>query len=379
MKLFDVYERIGTDYKDDNESDYAYMNRTARPKFTAARSLLEQWFAAYPAAHQATLAANFTADTYGPHIGAFFELYCFALFRSQHLDIQIEQVVDQKKGNPIDFVIKPARGHPFCVEATVVADAELTMKSRRALAALKKRLNRISSNRQIRLHIVAVSKQPLPYDEIVTAVEQWLTSAASSQSSLEWRGREWRLRFKVVPGVRANDLVRHELSGGWVRARSERQSRLQLALESKAKQHGGVAMPYVIAVDILGDDAMAGMADSIADDLFGREVLLVDRDTGNVVDIRCSPELPRRSDRENGLWLGRSGPRNRHVSAILLVNEVVPWSVMKQTPVLWHNPWATYPLLMELWLGPHMMFDLTTDTWRYWNGKPITEIFVNPQ
>ena len=43
------------------------------------------------------------------------------------------------------------------------------------------------------------------------------------------------------------------------------------------------------------------------------------------------------------------------MSAVLLVDELMPWSVARKTPVLWHNPWAEKPLDPNIWLGPQMI------------------------
>lgn len=113
------------------------------------------------------------------------------------------------------------------------------------------------------------------------------------------------------------------------------------------------------------------------DDLFGKTIILFNGDTGEHVATKRSPELPRRADREKGFWLARTGPRNRHVSAILLVNSVGPISVvnLEQTLVLWHNPWAIRPLDSEMWVGPEWVFDGTAKALVYQEGKTIRQIF----
>ena len=394
MRLFDEYDRIDTDYIHDSESNYAYLNRTARPKFAAARSLLEQWFATYPADHQATLAKNFSADTSGPHIGAFFEMYCYTLLRAQGFEVHVEERVNSDKGNPIDFVVGSLQQPDFCVEATVVAESGKRVKSQRQLEELKKRLNRLASKRQLLLDVDETAEQPLPYDEIVASVAHWLDtldattkSATDSDSDLNleeplshiWEGHGWKLRFEIVSGVRNGDLIPMAFEG-WA---GTTPSRLHEALQKKAKQHKGIDVPYLIAVDVLGIESIYRMEDSIVDDLCGREIWLANPDTGEFVEVKRSPDMPSRSDREKGLWIGQAGPRNQHVSGILLVNEVLPWSVMKQTPVLWHNPWATHPLPKTMWLGPHITLDLKDGKPigkpRHWSGQTIKEIFGNCQ
>jgi hypothetical protein len=159
MKLFDEYERTYPGYITDGESHYAYLNRSARPEFGAARDLLEEWFTAYPTSAQATLASKFKSDRYGVHLGAFFELYCYSLLRACRFSPLVEQVVDEEKDNPIDFVVGSMQAPDFCIESTVIANPELTERNRQQLDTLMERLNALSSNRHLYLNAISTSKQ----------------------------------------------------------------------------------------------------------------------------------------------------------------------------------------------------------------------------
>lgn len=388
MKLFDTCERSYLGYKADGESHYAYLNRTARPEFAAARDLLEEWFAAYPESNQATFMSNFTSDTYGTHLGAFFELYCYSLLRVCQYSPRVEQIVDAKKGNPIDFVVGSTQAPAFCVESTVIADAEQTVWSRQQLDTLGDRLNAISSNRHLYMDVISTSKQQLRCADVVASVKLWLgtlgadtdpciTSDRTQDSDFEkqpshlWAKDGWALEFKVLPGTRVDDLVPVQGTVDWVGS----MSRLKKTLQDKADQHAGVQVPYMVAVDVVSIEAMFRSTESILDDLFGQTIFVFDRDTGQLVEVRRSPELPRRSDREKGLWYGRSGPRNQHVSAILLVNSILPWSPLSYTPVLLHNPWARHPISTNVWPGPQMLVTDKTEGYSQLEGKSIIEIF----
>jgi hypothetical protein len=79
---------------------------------------------------------------------------------------------------------------------------------------------------------------------------------------------------------------------------------------------------------------------------------------------------------EKGLWFAQGGPRNRKVSAVLLVDELMPWSVAHKTPILWHNPWAERPLTPNLWQGPQMIPDMSVSPlcMQFRDGKKGFEI-----
>ncbi len=121
----------------------------------------------------------------------------------------------------------------------------------------------------------------------------------------------------------------------------------------------------VLAIDSLGCD--------IEEVLFGKEVFLFDKQSEEMTMTR-SPQLPDRPSEENGLWVGRKGSRNEHVSAVLLVNELMPWSVARQKPILWHNPWAANPLRPDIWQGPQKIFDMSSLEMQSREGKEAREI-----
>ncbi len=85
MNLFEDVKRTYTGYSAPQESNFAFLNRSALPKFGRTRTLLERWFHEYPAAHRTALGTSFRSDRDSQHWGAFFELYCHALLRQQDL------------------------------------------------------------------------------------------------------------------------------------------------------------------------------------------------------------------------------------------------------------------------------------------------------
>jgi hypothetical protein len=126
----------------------------------------------------------------------------------------------------------------------------------------------------------------------------------------------------------------------------------------------------VIAVDILAIDSLRCDIEEV---LFGKERDLLDKQSQELIVTRSTQLLDRPSD-ENGLWLGRGVPRNEHISAILLVHELMPWSVTHQKPILWHNPYATQPLKPDIWQGSQKTFDRETLQAQSRDGKEIWEI-----
>ena len=113
---------------------------------------------------------------------------------------------------------------------------------------------------------------------------------------------------------------------------------------------------------------MKAMCADMEEVFFGKELVELDRQTGQVRLIRA-PFAQGRSKDEDGLWFGRSGVRNRQVSAVLLVDALWPLAIARRTPILWHNPWAQHPLRPDIWQGPQKLFDLKTACRQDLTGK----------
>ncbi len=193
-----------------------------------------------------------------------------------------------------------------------------------------------------------------------------------------WDYDGWRIVFFAIPRAREEPGKPDEtvLYHFWDARRVEAQIALKDALDEKADRYGQLELPYVIAVDVLAIDSIGT---DIGEILFGKEVALIDTQS-DTATITRSPLLPDRPRSENGLWFGRNGPKNQQVSAVFLVNELMPWAIAHKTPVLWHNPWADKPLDPALWQGPQILPDINASPPRMQRkeGKQAHEIFQLP-
>ena len=175
MLLFDDGERHYTEYKAPQESNFAFLNRSALPKFERTRTLMESWFHDYPAVHQASLRANFRSDRDTQHWGAFLELYCYSLLRNQGFTLSVEQIVDAAVNRPIDFLVQKDEAALFYLEATVATDANQVLSNQRKIWELIDALNDLNEpNFQVSLEVECESQQNLSYTRIRSAIHGWL-------------------------------------------------------------------------------------------------------------------------------------------------------------------------------------------------------------
>jgi hypothetical protein len=182
------------------------------------------------------------------------------------------------------------------------------------------------------------------HDEIKTS---WEASGFEKISSWSWCEDGWELLFRPIPKyeLRNNPSVRtvgiqvHDAKA------IDSKSTLREALKSKkAGRYGEFTLPYVIALNAL--DVFVDEID-ISDVLFGYEPFFA--------------------------------PNEQQISAVLIVRHLKPWTIATATPMLWHNPHATYTLNPELWQGPQVLCNLSDLQRTLREGKTTWQILgLNP-
>lgn len=141
MNLFDNSIRTYEGIRESRESIYHFLNRSARPEYEETRNLLEKWFQDYPEPYNLELSKRIYSKLDEDHLGAFFELYCYAWLHYQGFVAKPQQIVDVTKGNPIDFLVQSADTPLFYLEATVAMEVNTTAVSHRMLRELWNRLD----------------------------------------------------------------------------------------------------------------------------------------------------------------------------------------------------------------------------------------------
>ncbi len=367
MKLFDNGVRTYEGFREPQESIYQFLNRSRRLEYEETRNLLEKWFQDYPEPYKLNLSKEFRSKPDQQHLGAFFELYCYTLLCVQGFDVKPQQVVDERMGNPIDFLVESAGTPLFYMEATVATDSDKASISQKILRQLHDALDTINvPNFLIEINVERESTHSLPIRKMRGDLQGWLQKLDPNEINRKrttlgcdrlpycyYEHNGWRIVFYAIlqpldSQDQANKTVVYQLSEA---RKVEAENSLRDALETKAKKYGNFDLPYVIAVDVLATDSFGS---DIGEILFGQEVALFHKQSGEITMTR-SPLLPDRPSKENGFWRARKRARNQQVSAILLIEELMPWSVAHKTPVLWHNPWAEKPLDPGIWQGPQMI------------------------
>jgi hypothetical protein len=104
VRIFDDYERTDPSPARDTESSYHFLNRVARQPWSLIRELIEDWFAEYPANAQADLGSRLREDNWVQHMGAWWELYTYRLFRQLGYEVHIHPSLENTGRQP-DFLV----------------------------------------------------------------------------------------------------------------------------------------------------------------------------------------------------------------------------------------------------------------------------------
>jgi len=377
MQLFEEFHRNDMEPKKPHERIYSFLDRSGQSEYEQTRLVLNSWFSNIPDTYQKALKTSFRAGD-RQHLGAFFEIYCHALLKKQGFSVDLQQVVGQTYGNPIDFLVRTGDAPLFYLEATVASDSDKSSTSHEQVNLLWKALNKLKEPFLGIILEIHHEANHLPVRKICNEIHKWLRTLDPDDKSRKkdalslddeprcsWLQDGWHIDFIAVPlpleeRNQEGETVLYTLSsyGRW----SEPQNALSRKLEEKAKKYGTLRFPYIIAVDVLALDSMGCDLNEV---FFGQDLILIDPNSDVMTQTR-SPFHPGRPSRENGFWVGQGERlRNQQVSAVLLVNELMPWSFARQTPVLWHNPWAEKPLDPKVWQGPQYILNGEKSDWLY--------------
>lgn len=332
------------------EDSFTFLNRAATPYWERVRQFVDEIFAAYPAEHAADLRMRFRSRRWSEHVGAWWELYLFTLFRSLDLEVEVHPELAGVASRP-DFRVHGRNG-AFIVEARHVA-AGITSGQRRIgrddwVTAPLEELSH--PNFMVGVRILERAPRRPRRAAVTAGVLEWLdgldpgaASAGPIQDLPRFSGQAggWRFELTALPvKPEARGRPDRRLVGLYPVASGydNTTAALRAALKEKASKYGRPACPFVLAPLVT-----SGHLDNedVVGALFGTEaVALTAHATKTAQVVR----------RRNGFWVSGNGFRGTRISAVLVGNAVLPWTVAKTLPRLWIHPAAAHPLPSDLTL-----------------------------
>lgn len=386
MMLFDDIARDFKKLHGHSEPLFSYLNRSARPSMTRVRELMENWFSRYPQDGQYELRARFRSPDDIQHKGAFFELYMHALLSHLGYRVEAHPAILLSSTHP-EFLVHKEGVPIFYLEATLAAGPSEETAADKRESAVYDTIDKMHSPKFfIGVKVEMSTAKAPPGRKWRNNLETWLSGLDPDEigatmkpggledlPSLTLEHDGWRVAFQAIPkspaargkpGVRPIGLFHipfHECKEDeWVRN----------AIKEKATKYGNLNLPYVIAIDVLSvfsnDDLM------IKDALFGDEQISCYALPGGKFHDRLTRAT-------NGAFRGPNGPRNTRVSGVVICNDLSCVSIAKISPVLWHNPWASYPMDSGAWPFPQWVLDESKTRIVPRSGRDAGEFFGLPK
>lgn len=208
---------------------------------------------------------------------------------------------------------------------------------------------------------------------LVANVERWARDnaegAKTSAITKVFSAGDWRIELDLYsggsnpePSTRAIGVA--QMRGGVITPHED----LHGALDEKSRRYGALDKPYLIVVADGKDQFFSkdSIQAALTDAVLGDEIVQFNGGNASVARAR------------NGFWHGPQGPRNRHVSGVLLLPETGLWKLREEKwqPVLAVNPWAEHPLPDAL--RTMNRFEADGDRWVFKEGKRFGDIVGMP-
>ena len=309
--------------------------------------MLESWFAKYPDGAKKDLRARFRKPDHN-HESAFFELFLYQVLLRLGLAPEVHPEPRTGRGRP-DFSIRDHSGL-YYVEANVVGvtgDLAEDALEDEILDAL----DSLAAERPTRIAVHAATRgkltQSVSSRSIKNKVREWIAridpslimpGSPSGHPQLKITRGAWTLTltaFHVLSRPSTRMIQMDPTKTAW----SNEGESLRKNILEKAKQHGSLERPLIIAIN-----TQSGFQDREEElsALFGQEQINVQRSAGgNVVSTGVSRE-------PEAVWRNRSGERYTRVHGVLFFQCVTPWNAHNAISHVYLNPFINADVPDEL-------------------------------
>lgn len=295
-------------------------------------------------------------------------------------DCKFETHPEMPEGNNHpDFLVNPNSAESFYLEAASINPSKDEVRDDVYKSQILEHLKKIQNTQyHLTTHITGILEEQPSGRQIRGKVEAWLRNlnyqevykeyeAKGDAATMKYEnpGSDWTLIVKAWPTSESGFRVG---SVGLAESNTVYQT-IRKTINRKGPHYGTLDKPYVIALN-LGPIKFANDYD-VYTALFGFEQIHLQL----MEDGTIRNEGTTRSG-EDGALFDRNAPKNKRISALLVVQNLRPDTVRRSQTKLFHNPWAKFPYDSILTRLSQMV--VNGDEYKEVEGVEIGELFQFP-
>lgn len=374
--IFDATERTDSSPKLGIETDFQFLNRSARAEMSSARDFLEGLISNYPDPED--LISRFRSNSNSNFRSAEFELLLFSILNRQGFSLEPHPELTNGSSARPDFLVTTPSGDSFYLEA-VLAKEDSDDRTNDPLISTTLDVFTTASHNNFGV-IVKTSGYPSTQPSrrrILQKTLAWLDSLDPDliQERVDSQGHDalptlvlthehFELSIQALPlrpdrrGKASRLLAVQFGQAGWI----DSWSPIKDAITFKGNKYGTLDKALVIAVNFSGHhlDRLDEMQA-----LFGQD---------QVILSTSDPDAEPRYDRApNGAWIGHSGPQFRRVSGAWIFDNLCTYNILSRKPTLYLHPWANEQVPSDLLRFPHAIGVDGQMTWH--DGLTLDQVF----
>ena len=258
MHIFDDIAHELDDLPHQDETAFAYLNRSARAEAECVRQLVVRWFDHYPADKRGGLVARFRSPIDDQHYSAFFELFLHEIVLTcGHRIVAIEPLLASTRKSP-DFLVESVPGGRFYLEAVLATgrsqeEARAQARLNQALAAIDKTP---SPAHFLDLYVRGVPGAPITIRKLTAGLRQWIAGLPDDRSAFEvapfvFEEHDVHIRLQAWPRHNREPAARAIGVRHFPPHQEKAYDDIRDALERKASRYGALDHPYVVAVNAM--------------------------------------------------------------------------------------------------------------------------------
>jgi hypothetical protein len=371
--LFEDRKRTRQQPLQRGERLFEYYDECARKGYDEFRSLVNRWLSEVAEDDRCKLISRMRNGGNNAFGAALCELVVHALLIALNYRVVAHPNVPGTNAHP-DFEATDESGRRFYVEVTTVNRADETVDQLSREAPIYNAINqaKLPAGCLLGYELVQAGPDKPDLSKLVDSVERWAKESVSSDSTRPIVRRfavgEWIVELELLSGgssASGSPAIGVAWGGGGA-ITPHRDIRGDLL--DKSNKYGTLGAPFLIVVADAKDQIFgkSQAKDAITEAVFGDELVVS-------VGDKFARDFAR-----NGLWLGPEGPRNQHVTAVMLMPQTDIWKLREpnRAPILALNPWATSSLPDAI-MGLRRL-EATDSKWMDNDGKDLADILGLP-